>query len=647
MKKTCLAACALCLLLVSAMALGPWALPCSRVQATDGFFGGTGISTDPWIIKTPEQLNLLRNYLGQTGKFFALGDNIDLTDYLKPGGPGYNEGLGWEPIGRGAATGSGSFQGGFEGRGFEITGLWINRPDEDNVGLFGTYYPQPGYVMTVTNSPTMAKDFTVRTSGEGVIGNNNVGIVCGNAGSKNSKIINIKAFGKAAGNERVGGVFGQAGGESVFANLYCETDVYGFRNVGGMIGNAALATVTDCVGRNVRVEGTGGQLGYYATGGLFGWIGGTTVARCMVFGEVKGEVSFGGFSGAIKGYVSQCASFCDVSGYSRGGGFVGEGGHSGNIRDCYAVGTLDCEVYAGGFAAQTGDADYGYGWVERNYCAVKIVDGNGYKKGFCFNADLSDVRNWNNNYFDASMADTDVATMFPTEIAPEKCRLLTSEQMMTQAAFEGFDFSASGPWAIDEGKSLPYFKWQKALALDDEYLMTGFSYDYEGKNTPFTYEGASRIKAIEISGATKTLTFNATRPGADAVSAEQTLPKRDIDYTAHLASVSESGIGTVYALSVKRPSEKPEFTVKREPGESYIGEETKLAIQCASVLPSDTVYAWLATARPQDSTAKVVMQADKSGVIICDKPGVYTVRLTLTDGATGFAELTFTAMSPP
>ena len=75
-------------------------------------------------VSTPEELNKVRN--GLSGKYIQTKD-IDLS--------GYSAGEGWEPIGR--YNLHETFQGTYDGGGFKITGLTINRPNQDFVGFFG------------------------------------------------------------------------------------------------------------------------------------------------------------------------------------------------------------------------------------------------------------------------------------------------------------------------------------------------------------------------------------------------------------------------------------------------------------------------------------------------------------------------------
>ena len=71
------------------------------------------------LIKSADDLNNIRNNL--SGKYILMND-IDLSSYDN-----------WDPIG----DTSNRFNGIFDGNGYVIKNLTINRPTEDNVGLFG------------------------------------------------------------------------------------------------------------------------------------------------------------------------------------------------------------------------------------------------------------------------------------------------------------------------------------------------------------------------------------------------------------------------------------------------------------------------------------------------------------------------------
>ncbi|MDR1683658.1 MAG: hypothetical protein LBS25_09805, partial [Candidatus Symbiothrix sp.] len=72
-------------------------------------------------VATVTQLDYLRTS-GNKDKYFKLVNNIDLSEVAN-----------WDPIG----DGSTAFEGKFDGNGFKISNLKINRPTEEFVGLFG------------------------------------------------------------------------------------------------------------------------------------------------------------------------------------------------------------------------------------------------------------------------------------------------------------------------------------------------------------------------------------------------------------------------------------------------------------------------------------------------------------------------------
>ena len=96
------------------------------------------------IVKTAEDLASINKDEVSLGGYYVLGNDIDLTTYLSEGGAGYNDGKGWTPIGTYHDVLDGTaynfaFKGTFDGNGYTISGLYINRHDEQgfNSGLFG------------------------------------------------------------------------------------------------------------------------------------------------------------------------------------------------------------------------------------------------------------------------------------------------------------------------------------------------------------------------------------------------------------------------------------------------------------------------------------------------------------------------------
>ncbi len=108
----------------------------TAAPSTTGFAGGSGTEADPYIISTKAQLNNVRNYMNAC---YCLNADIVFTAAdFEENGDFYNDGKGWLPLGA-RQTSSGNetaFRGIFDGNGHVIKGLYINRPNENDTGLF-------------------------------------------------------------------------------------------------------------------------------------------------------------------------------------------------------------------------------------------------------------------------------------------------------------------------------------------------------------------------------------------------------------------------------------------------------------------------------------------------------------------------------
>ena len=87
---------------------------------------GSGTEKDPYQVSNADELFEVRNDLSA---YYIQTSDIDLTDFIAEDNPS----AGWSPIGNYITP----FTGSFNGNRFAIRGLYINRPNTDNVGLFG------------------------------------------------------------------------------------------------------------------------------------------------------------------------------------------------------------------------------------------------------------------------------------------------------------------------------------------------------------------------------------------------------------------------------------------------------------------------------------------------------------------------------
>ena len=80
------------------------------------------------LIRTPQQLQEIENVSGN----YMLGNDIDMTEAVSKGGDLYNDGKGFMPL---FDSYKNSFKGVFDGNGFSIINMYINRPNDTFVAF--------------------------------------------------------------------------------------------------------------------------------------------------------------------------------------------------------------------------------------------------------------------------------------------------------------------------------------------------------------------------------------------------------------------------------------------------------------------------------------------------------------------------------
>ena len=278
------------------------------------------------------------------------GDYVLMND-LDSGTSGYNElvgtAQGWEPIGMDSFS---PFTGTFDGNGFEILDLYIDRPDTDSVwesvGLFGTVEEDA----EITSVGIVDADVT---------GNWYVGALVGN---NRGTVRNSYATGEVTGESRVGGLVGDNSG--TLSNSHADSTVSGDSQIGGLSGrNTGIVSSSHAAGVVNGNENTGGLVG-------FNWD--ATVTKSYATGTVNGEDSeIGGLVGYNYGgssFVSESYASGDVDGDSQVGGLIGR--NDGTIFRSYATGTVIGDASVGGLLG------YNDGGEVENAYATGAVSGN-------------------------------------------------------------------------------------------------------------------------------------------------------------------------------------------------------------------------------------------------------------------------------
>jgi hypothetical protein len=297
------------------------------------------------LIRNWYDLDAIRNNLSDN---YLLMNDLDstVTGYDELASPTANGGQGWQPIG----NETNSLTSSFDGQGYEICDLVINRPVADFAGLFGA------------------------VGGEGII--------------QKVRVVDIDV----TGLYYVGGLLGRNWGN--VSDCYASGSVSGFGTVGGLLG-ANWGNVSDCyamanvssswepgglVGENYGAVSnscaTGSVSGSWDVGGLVGlnhdW---GTVSNSYATGTVSGDYYAGGLVGLNhdRGTVSNSYATGTVSGDYCAGGLVGCN-YEGTVSNSYATGTVTGTEYVGGLLGAN------EGTVSNSY-ATGTVTGTEYVGG--------------------------------------------------------------------------------------------------------------------------------------------------------------------------------------------------------------------------------------------------------------------------
>ncbi len=310
------------------------------------FLGGSGTMGDPYEITTNMSLSYVREYLSA---YFILMNDLDLSDDTgTSGGHFWNDGAGWEPIGTSASP----FNGNFDGQSHTISGLFIDRSSEDEVGLFGS-----------TGISTVIHD--LKLQGVDVQGGTNVGAIIGeNLGDLNGS----SSVGDVVGSASTGGLVGSNSG--AISESYTSVLLNGGNTTGGFVGfNEGSITLSYAIGNVTGVDNTGGFVGENDGSG--------TINNSYATGDVSGNEFVGGFSGnALSGSdITYSYSLGSVSGSANFGGFIGA--NLGTIDDSYwNMGTSCMSSSDGGVGKSNSEFQQGETFNAWDFSSTWIIDEN-------------------------------------------------------------------------------------------------------------------------------------------------------------------------------------------------------------------------------------------------------------------------------
>lgn len=284
------------------------------------FAGGSGTSSDPYIIETGGQLLLMKDF---KDKYFELANNIDLDNHN------------WLPF---------VFSGSLNGKGCVVSNLKIDR-NTDKQGLFS--------VISNGNVKNLAiKNVNINAPSCSMIGAL-AGYLDNDKGTISDCHVILNENSQIKGCDDIAGLIGVFSRGNV-SNCTVEysgtsTDVIkGNEDVGGLIGlasNYSGSLVINSCQVFVNVKGAN------RVGGIVGSANGfnsgvVTVEKCSYRGVISGEKSVGGIIGYSQlGRVIASKADVELTASDRyAGGIVGEAythvGSNQGVIACYATGTI-------------------------------------------------------------------------------------------------------------------------------------------------------------------------------------------------------------------------------------------------------------------------------------------------------------------
>ena len=296
---------------------------------------GSGTEADPyWIVSLDNLLWISTQYISGPVYFKQIA-NIDASATQN-----WNDGKGFIPIGNYDYP----FRGIYDGQENTISNLFINRPDESGIGLFGNIDDAVITNVSVVNANILGNYQTGGLVGHGntssIINCNCEGaivsgyqLVGGLVGYNDGSGIEFcYVVGGVEGYSQVGGLVGQSNNGSLVSNCFTIMDsVVSGQETGGLIGNAMGTTINYC-------SSLADVIGDIDTGGLIGKTQySTSVNYCQSEGEVIGGQNVGGLIGfSSESYLENCGNIADVGGENVIGGLVGW--NYSTINNCYSSG---------------------------------------------------------------------------------------------------------------------------------------------------------------------------------------------------------------------------------------------------------------------------------------------------------------------
>jgi len=265
-----------------------------------------GTPENPFKITSWVTLDAVRNNLTAS---YILMNNLDKNSVNYSD---YNTGAGWEPIGNGVTDYD--FNGLFNGNGKTISGLYLNRPTEDFVGLFGSMVEEGN----ISNLNVEDFNFTGFDYSGGLVGYNRGGVISacsaqgviygsgdvgGLVGYNEGLISNSHTtiFGNISASDFVGGLVGDNEGVILSSYSTISGAIVAHHDGGGLVGSNSgeISNSYSNISGNIftSASGAGGLVGFHPNGEI-------SSSYAIISGNISGS------AGQVGGLVGVMGSVC-------------------------------------------------------------------------------------------------------------------------------------------------------------------------------------------------------------------------------------------------------------------------------------------------------------------------------------------------
>lgn len=333
----------------------------------DKSWAGSGTAADPYLITSAEELaglaervNDKSNEQDFAGQYFKLTQDLYLTDFTQPDTTAWLE---WIPIGRWTDKQEGAyvhhmdtcyFRGHFDGGNHTIHNVYMGTVGEIDMG--GADDPWAEDVIDLSGSHVAFFGFV-------------------DGGSISN--LSLQNAGVTGAYYEIGGLISIASNATISNCHLRKSTVIGAEGsfVGGLIGEIENCVVENCSVEEIYVKGS-------YVGGLVGDVSEGSVIRnshAEGYGYITNRNgNYGGFGGGLVqtngGLIENCYANMEMHGHSyrteENGGFAGDNGVYGVIRNSYATG----DVYVGNNSA--GFVGRNLGLIESCYSTGNVIVGD-------------------------------------------------------------------------------------------------------------------------------------------------------------------------------------------------------------------------------------------------------------------------------